>query len=296
MEKLLQDLAEIKTRTSTKVTPTRPLIATVMRVKDEAPYIERAITSLLPLGGEIIVLDDGSTDGTSDIIQSFSGVRYHRQDDLPMDEGRDRSFLLREALKYEPQWIFTLDGDEELSGRAAQEMLAAAKHAPESVTVFRLQFAVMWGDDQYFQMSRFIWPQDRMFRVSALQDKDYAFYSVFKHNMHCGCVPAYHIAPQKMLREKNVKQGVVPYNREHLDGFIKYFGYDSHMACAKKLDFYLEHDPANFDNTLRLVTRRNATPKGTWRDDLSCREIGIQGTVSYLMGGSEDGRDASKHQ
>ena len=273
-------MAEIKTRTSIKVTPTYPTIATVMRVKNEAPYVKRAIESLLPLGGEIIVLDDGSTDDTADILRSFDGVRYHRQDDLPMDEGRDRTWLLREALKYEPEWIFTLDGDEELSPRACVEMLAAAKNAPKDVTVFRLQFMVMWGEREYFTMSKFIWPQDRMFRVSALADRDYQFYSMFHRNLHCGCVP---------------KHGVKPYNRVLLDAFIKYYGYDTTLACAKKLDFYLAHDPKNFDNTVKLVTKRNHTPKGIWRDSLSCREMGIAGTVSYLTGGCEDARDNSEH-
>jgi glycosyltransferase involved in cell wall biosynthesis len=278
LEKLRQDLAAIRTRTSISVTPTYPTIATVMRVKDEAPYIKRAIKSLLPLGGEIIVLDDGSTDGTTEIINSFSGVRYHRQDDLPMDEGRDRTFLLHEALKYEPDWIFTLDGDEELSPRACDAMLSAARNAPDDVTVLRLQFAVMWGVNQYFVQSKFIWPQDRMFRVAALEDKGYQFYSMFHRNLHCGCVP---------------KHGVKPYNMVSIDAFIKYWGYDSKEACEKKLDFYIQNDPDNFGNTLSLVSRRNAAPKGTWRDDLSCREIGIAGTVSFLTGGSEDARDSS---
>ena len=266
MEKLRQDLAEIKTRTSTKVEPTYPMICTVMRVKNEERYIHRAISSLLPLHGEIIVLDDGSTDNTPDIVRSFDGVRYIRQDDLPMDEGRDRSLLLHKALELEPGWVFTLDGDEELPTRTCEQMTKAMVEAPLDVTVFRLHFVVMWGEDEYLVQNKFIWPQDRMFRVSALEDRGYTFYSQFSRNLHCGCVP---------------KHGVKPYNRQILNAFIKYWGYESMPACHQKLDFYKEHDPAIFENTFNLVMARNRAPKNPWMDNLDCREIGIVGAVTY---------------
>ena len=101
-----------------------------MRVKNEARYIARAIQSILPLDGKIIVLDDGSTDSTSDIISSFDGLDYHRQDDMGMDEGRDRTFLYKEALKLEPGWIFTLDGDEELDSATPERMKRAVERCP----------------------------------------------------------------------------------------------------------------------------------------------------------------------
>ena len=259
-------MAEIKTRISTKVEPTYPMICTVMRVKDEAPYIERAISSLLPLCGEIIVLDDGSTDATPDIVRSFDSVRYIRQDDLPMDEGRDRSLLFRKALELEPAWIFTLDGDEELPLRSCEQMVKAMKNAPIEVNVFRLHFLVMWGEDEYCEQNKFIWPQDRMFRVSAMTDRDYNFFSAFHNNLHCGCIP---------------KPKMVPYNRQILNAFIKYWGYESMAACQKKIDFYEANDPMNKGRTIELVAARHRAPKRPYDDNISCNEIGIMGSVTY---------------
>lgn len=63
-------------------------IVTVMRVKDEEKYIGHALESLRPLGGEVVLLDDGSTDATADIVRDFGFVHYHRQDDLQMDGTR----------------------------------------------------------------------------------------------------------------------------------------------------------------------------------------------------------------
>jgi glycosyltransferase involved in cell wall biosynthesis len=236
-----------------------------MRVKNEEAYLERAIKSLSALGGEIVFLDDGSTDRSPDVAQSFEGLHYFRQDDLPMDEGRDRSFLLRKALEIEPQWIFTLDGDEELTQRAAEQLLRGARFAPPEITAFRLHFVVMWGKDQYIPVAKFIWPHARAFRVSALKKRDFTFYSHFHHNLHCGAVP-------KQLE---------PYNEQLLNGFIKYYGYDTPAACAKKLAFYTEHDKLNAHHTKQLIEHRNKVAKAKWRGDLDAREMGIQGTVTY---------------
>lgn len=237
-----------------------------MRVKDEKPYIKRAIESLAPLGGEIVYLDDGSTDGSAEIAKSFPGIHYFRQDDLPLDEGRDRSFLLRKALEIEPQWILSLDGDEELTPRCAEQLNRAAMFAPPEITGLEPMFVVMWGEDEYLPAADFIWPQPRVFRVSALKGKDFQFYSAFRHNFHCGAVP------------KNLE----PYNVVKLNGFIKYWGYESPEACEKKLKFYEANDP-HFTGmqTRNLTKERIKTAKNKWQGDLDAREIGIMDTVTF---------------
>jgi glycosyltransferase involved in cell wall biosynthesis len=237
-----------------------------MRVKDEKPYIKQAIESLAPLGGEIVYLDDGSTDGTAGIARSFENIHYFRQDDLPLDEGRDRSFLLRKALEINPQWILSLDGDEELTPRCAEQLLRVPAFAPPEITGLEPMFVVMWGDDEYIPAAKFVWPQPRAFRVSALNGKDFQFYSSFRHNFHCGAVP------------KNLE----PYNVVKLNGFIKYWGYDTKAACEKKLKFYQEYDGVFTGNhTKNLIRERMRAAKNKWQGDLDAREMGIMDTMTF---------------
>lgn len=237
-----------------------------MRVKDEKPYIKRALESLTPLGGEIIFLDDRSTDGTTEIAKSFPNVHYFRNDDLPLDEGRDRTFTLRRALELEPEWIFSLDGDEELTPRCAEQMNRAALHAPEEITGLEPLFVCMWGEDEFIQAARFIWPQPRAFRVSALKDRSWTYHSVFRRNFHCGAIP----------------KTLTPHNVVKLNGFIKYWGYETEKAAAKKQAFYEEFDPIFSGPQARdLNKRRKEIGKVKWHDDLDAREIGIMDTVTF---------------
>ena len=109
-------------------TPTsRPKIVTVLRVKNEEQYIGAALESLVSLAGDIVLLDDGSTDATPSMVGRRRDVHYHRQDDMELDEGRDRTALYKWALELDPDWIFTLDGDEMLAREGAEQMVLATQ-------------------------------------------------------------------------------------------------------------------------------------------------------------------------
>jgi len=245
------------------------VIATVMRVKNEEPYIEKAIKSLLPLGGPIIVLDDGSTDKTQDILQEFAKdesnkIEYHRQDDRPMDEGRDRTFIYKEALKKGPDWIFTLDGDERLDPTTPERMFRAIHNCPDEVNVFEMMLAVMAGErGQHWYGAPWAWSMDRLFRVKSAY-RTHKFTSNFKNNLHCGCVP-------KMK----------DYNKQKLNAWIQYFGYETNEAVQKKLNFYQQHDPVNFARVKSRALDRKTYPVHASSKNPDARECGIHGTVIY---------------
>lgn len=60
-------------------TPDAPLVSVVIAVHNQAAYLAEAIDSVLSQdypGIELIVLDDGSTDGALDILQHFAGRLY----------------------------------------------------------------------------------------------------------------------------------------------------------------------------------------------------------------------------
>lgn len=72
----------------------KPLVSVMIGVYDGAPYLGEAIESVLsqdyePL--ELIVVDDGSTDGSGDVARSFDGVQVVRQENAGNGAARNRA-------------------------------------------------------------------------------------------------------------------------------------------------------------------------------------------------------------
>ena len=64
-------------------TETQPLVSVVIAAYNTEAYIGETLESVLGQDWrpfEVIVVDDGSTDGTAGIVKSFDGVRYIRQE------------------------------------------------------------------------------------------------------------------------------------------------------------------------------------------------------------------------
>jgi glycosyltransferase involved in cell wall biosynthesis len=92
--------------------PDRPQgISIIMRVKDEMDWIEPSCRSIMACADEIVIVDNGSTDGTYQTLQLISStnselVRLWRQPDL------DHCALSNFALeKTRFRWVFRWDGD-----------------------------------------------------------------------------------------------------------------------------------------------------------------------------------------
>ena len=239
-----------------------------MRVKDVEPYISRAVQSTFLLGGYTIVLDDGSTDGTGEQLEILaernrSILEIVSCQHQMMDEGRDRTLLLRYALDQDPKWIFTLDGDEELPSETCYRILHAVEEAPPEVTVLSFIFACMWGENEFFRANSHLPAMERLFRVTDGL-ADYEFKSVYPSNMHCGTVPK-----------------IITGERKLLNAFIKYWGYESDEAIRRKLEFYQTNDPGHFEVIRQTVEERKRGSKMQFSDDLDARVLGIHGSVLY---------------
>ena len=99
--------------------------------------IGRAIQSVLVqtyLDFEILVVDDGSTDHTAEILNQFPGVRYIRQSNQGVCAARNNG--AKAALG---KWLVFLDSDDELIPTALKEFSAGIRNFPE-VNIFQTGF------------------------------------------------------------------------------------------------------------------------------------------------------------
>jgi glycosyltransferase involved in cell wall biosynthesis len=97
-------------------------------------YLRRAIASVLAqtrLPDEVIVVDDGSTDETADVVRGFEGVRYIYQANQGVSCARNRG--ISEARG---EWIAFLDGDDWWLPEKLMLQLEAAAACPDAALVY----------------------------------------------------------------------------------------------------------------------------------------------------------------
>lgn len=100
-----------------------PRFSVIIPAYNRAATLERAIKSVLyqtfsPF--ELIVVDDGSTDQTRQVVESFSQVTYFYQENKGVSAARNRG-----AEKASGDWLFFLDSDDELLPNAIEKFSKA---------------------------------------------------------------------------------------------------------------------------------------------------------------------------
>lgn len=94
-----------------------------MIVKNEAEYLPRCLQSVQGIVDELIVVDTGSVDDSTDIARKFGAcvIDFPWQDDF----SQARNAGLNYATGY---WILVLDADEELDAADREKLLLCAQH------------------------------------------------------------------------------------------------------------------------------------------------------------------------
>jgi glycosyltransferase involved in cell wall biosynthesis len=92
--------------------PQRPQgISIYMRVKDERDWIAASIASIMGIADEIIVVDNGSSDGTYEILQELAHAEkgFIKLSKRPELHHYDLSNFALEQTAF--RWVFRMDGD-----------------------------------------------------------------------------------------------------------------------------------------------------------------------------------------
>lgn len=96
----------------------RPTICLAMIVRDEAPVIERCLTSVRSHVGSWLIVDTGSTDGTQDLVRKLMADLPGELIERPwIDFGHNRTEAL-EAARPRADYTFVIDADEVLDAPA----------------------------------------------------------------------------------------------------------------------------------------------------------------------------------
>lgn len=197
------------------------MITGLMRVKNEVRWIERSITSIMPLCDEIIVFDDHSTDGTPELCSAM-GVGVEHSSFEGCDEARDKNWLLDQSRHSD--WIVMIDGDEEL--------------VPSGVELLRRQMKN--SDTRSISMDvLYLWDRSDQVRIDGVYG-DFCRQSCFrpgKARFEGGPPPAFHCG--------NVPSSIrFPYVRSSAQ--LLHYGYLDRADRIRKYQWYNEVDPNNY--------------------------------------------------
>ncbi|MEK7583065.1 MAG: glycosyltransferase [Patescibacteria group bacterium] len=138
----------------------------ILRVKNALLTIDQCLSRLSDLVDEIIILDNGSTDGTLEVYKKFPKIiqllhteGYHG--------GRDVRLLLEEAKKRNPNWIMLIDSDEIFETHLTRDIIEVYMRGRYNIISFRMYN--FWLSRKKFRIDRnwlfyTLRPQRQMFR------------------------------------------------------------------------------------------------------------------------------------
>lgn len=148
------------------------MISFIVPAFNVRPYLEDCLGSLSPEGAEIIVVDDGSTDGTSDLVASrYPYVRLLSRQNGGVSSARNAGVAMASG-----EWVVFVDADDRILP-GAQEMLARSLESVRSDILVMRSFSS--------RLERYPWKgrfgEEEIYTVEDVAAEGYVRGSV------CGC-------------------------------------------------------------------------------------------------------------
>ena len=134
----------------------KPRLLCLLVFRNERRFLPGFLANIAPHVDGILALDDGSTDGSHDLVAAHPSVRellrLEPNEPHVWDELRNRRVLIDAAGRHHADWLIALDADERVESgfreRANREMDRADR---DGVLAYRIKVRELWGAPNQFR-------------------------------------------------------------------------------------------------------------------------------------------------
>ncbi|MCO5388078.1 MAG: glycosyltransferase [Desulfosporosinus sp.] len=234
--------------------------------------LERFVKHVLPAVSDLVVYDDGSTDGSYEyMLKQTPHVLRGTKNDF-VNERSHKQLLLQEALKLNPDFILWLDADEVLTANAAeklQELCALCdQNQADAVNMHEIN----------------LWRSYSWQRLDSLYDKGWfcRFWRVVPGICFNDTKPGLH----QPLFPSTIRKAIWT-----LDVQVLHYGFSSKQRLAYKYLVYRSHGQRGYDMLDRLISeeklvvekvRQELFPEGLYLDDNEPKALTFAESLAYV--------------
>lgn len=152
-----------------------PLVSVIIPTYNHEVYIKKAIASIKNqtyANIEIIIMDDGSTDQTKEVLSEYEGIHYYYQENAGLSAARNNAMAYSKG-----EYLVFLDADDWLYPQALDIQLNYLMQDPELYFVSASHMKILVEENKFFQNA----PYDI---------KEENFLTILKHHYiaHPACV------------------------------------------------------------------------------------------------------------
>ncbi|MDB5266911.1 MAG: glycosyl transferase family 2 [Parcubacteria group bacterium] len=215
----------------------------ILRIKDQIATIDGCLSKLSSIADEIILIDNGSTDGTLEKYKAYPKIVKIMYTE-GYDEGRDKIMLLEEAKLREPGWILWIDADEVFEDHFTREVAEGYMRSGYNRITFRM--CNFWLDTKHCRF-----------------DGQYYLYNLHPQRSMWKNVPSAYFRNKK-LHNGDIfgvpgKSFLSPYR-------LKHYGYVDRRKMQEKLDRYLAEDKSGDRDYIKFIDPNLPNRTYVWRE------------------------------
>lgn len=234
--------------------------------------LERFVNYVLPLVSDLVVYDDGSTDGSYEyLLKQTPYVLRGTKNDF-VNERSHKQLMLEEALKLNPEFILWLDADEVLTANAAEKLQ---------------ELCAQCDENQYDAVNMHelnLWRSYSWQRLDSLYDKGW-FCRLWR------VVPGICFNDTKPGLHQPLFPSTIRNVMWTLDVQVLHYGFSSKQRLAYKYLVYKSHGQRGYDMLDRLISEEKLVvakvpqelfPEGLWLDDDEPKPLTFAESLAYV--------------
>lgn len=129
-------------------------IIALLQARNEERYLRGWLENVAPAVDGIVALDDGSTDGTADILRAHPKLLELQANPAgqPWNEYANQVGLIRAGRRHGAKWFLSLDADERLEERFVTAIRTIVADADtRKLDAFALQLCDLWNDRRHYR-------------------------------------------------------------------------------------------------------------------------------------------------